>query len=192
MMRRLAGITACLLALASCANHGKRTKDAHDLEIIERSRHVDRRMLDSPDATSAYKIDPQQRFRMPRLLEAPLPQLPTDSPRTALPPTTVCVQVILSDQGAVQRVDPLDDRDECHAGLAAANSDLMQAVRERLLEWNFTPAAICSWPEDRQAPLFGGCEGAAQIQSVPVSLMYAFTFEIREGKTVIRQGQRIP
>jgi hypothetical protein len=50
------------------------------------------------------------------------------------------------------------------------------------------PAAICTWPMTVQPPeADNDCTGAENIEAVPVSLMYAFTFEIREGKVVVRR-----
>jgi hypothetical protein len=182
---RSAALAALALALCSCATGEDR---------IDRSRSVDRRMLQpnasagTASAVSAYEMRPQERFRMPQPLDDASPQLPADSPRAALAPTTVCARVVISERGAVQRVDPLDDRDECRAGVAPENADLMRAVQERLLQWKFTPAAICTWPATARPPEDAGdCAGAGRIEAVPVSLMYAFTFEIREGKATVRQ-----
>lgn len=181
---------ACTLALAGCASHGETSLTS------EPSRHVGQRMLlpnapgTAASTTVSYELRPQERFRMPQPLEAPMPQLPADSPRAALPPTAVCVRAVLSAQGEVLRVDPLDDRDECHAGAARENADLMQAVRERVSQWRFAPAAVCAWEaESPPAADETGCTGATEIKPVPVSLFYAFTFEIREGKASVRGGR---
>lgn len=90
----------------------------------------------------------------------------------------------------MQRVDALDDRDECHAGSAVENADLLQAVRESVLQWTFAPAAVCTWRAGAQPPSEADdCTGAAQVQPVPVSLLYAFTFEIHEGKATVRRDR---
>lgn len=186
-------LAASVLALAACASHGKRIDAA---EGVERSSQVNQRML-LPNATAGaaqaipeYEMRPLESFRMPQALNDATPQLPTDSPRSTLAPTTVCVRAVVSAQGQVQRVDALNDRDECAAGVVAENADLLQAVRQRLLQWTFAPAAVCTWNAGAQASGDDGeCTGAAKIEPVPVSLLYAFTFEIREGKASVRGGR---
>lgn len=188
-MRR-AAILGCAL-LAACASRGEM------VETVERSPRVDQRML-LPNAAATlpaaamptYELRPQERFRMPQPVADATPRLPADSPRVALAPTTVCVRVVVSALGQVQRVDAHNDRAECVAGVAAENADLLQAVRQQLLGWAFEPAAVCSWSAGMQPPAReGDCTGAQQIQPVPVSLLYAFTFEIREGRASVRKSR---
>ena len=146
-------------------------------------------MLTTGDEDETYRPGAQEAFRWPSSRHNPTPHLPEDSVRTSLDPTTVCVRLTISEQGEVERIDPLDDRDECHAGIASANADLVQAVRESLQYWKFEPAAICTWAAGKHPSPFGGCAGADQVRPVPVSLFYAFTFEIREGRRLVREGR---
>lgn len=187
-MRR-AAILGCAL-LAACASHGG------TVETVERSRRVDQRMLlpkaaaASSSAMPTYELRPQERFRMPQPVAEASPRLPADSPRTTLAPTTVCVRVVVSALGQVQRVEAHNDRAECVAGVVAENADLLQAVRQQLLGWAFEPAVICTWNVGVQPPVEeGDCTGAQKIEPVPVSLLYAFTFEIREGKASVRKSR---
>lgn len=190
--RRLTSDAAALalaLTLAACASQTER---------IERSRHVGQHMLapidkegDAAGITSTWERGPNQAFRYPEPIDNTLPSLPSDSKRVQLAPTTVCVRFEIAETGAVRRVDALDDRDECRAGVLPENADLIQAVRERLLQWTFVPFAICTWPPEQYAHLDadGGCTGATKIEPQPVTLLYAFTFEIREGKVVVRRSR---
>lgn len=185
-MRTPAALMAAC-ALTACASG----------EVVETSgptRHVDQRMLLpnaaalATGAATMYEMKAQERFRVPQPLEDSTPRLPEDSPRTTLVPTTVCARIVVTEQGEVLRADPLDDRDECHAGNAPENADLMQAVRGQLLQWKFVPAAICTWPAVAHPPgETEDCAGAESVEPVAVTLMYAFTFEIREGKATVRQ-----
>lgn len=192
-MSRRAVTALVLVALMGCASHGERLEA---VEQVVRSRHVDQRML-MPNATAGaatavatYQMRPQESFRMPQALNDATPQLPTDSPRQSLAPMTICVRAVVSEQGQVQRVDALDDRDECHAGNAAENADLLQTVRDGVLQWTFAPAAVCTWEAGTPAPVNeDDCIGAAKIEPVPVSLLYAFTFEIREGKATVQRNR---
>ncbi len=185
-MRHIA-MAACLLALCACASE-------HDSieEKTVRSGNVDGRLLqpntqgNGAAQVRTYQLHSQERFRMPQPQVAPTPGLPADSPRTSLAPTTVCARAIINAEGVVQRVDALDDRGECHAGATVENADLLQAVRDALLQWRYQPAAVCTYAADATKPDDeNDCAGAEKIEAVPVSLMYAFTFELREGKVVV-------
>ncbi len=187
-MRTITAWIVCAFMLCACAS-----RSMH-IEHIESSQHVNQRML-PPEAGNGsagkithYEMQPQQRFRMPRPRHDVPPRLADDSIRTALEPTTVCVRIIVSETGKVTRVDTLDDRAECREGAMADNADLVQAVREQLLQWTFLPAAVCTWSAGTSPPDESEeCTGAERMETVPVTLMYAFTFEIREGRTTVRQ-----
>jgi hypothetical protein len=176
------------MLLAACAHKV--------VQQIEHDSSVGQRMLLPTDkaiasgAVSTYQMKPQERFRMPQAIEAESPSFPADFPMTTFAPTTVCARIAISAEGTVLHADALDDRDDCHAGVASENASLMQAVRTQLLQWKFTPAAICTWPITAQPPKANNdCTGAKRMQAIPVSLMYAFTFEIREGKATVKQKQ---
>ncbi len=187
-MRRICLASMCL-CMASCASQ-------HVREQTQRLDSVDQRLLaprgdGAPGgAITAYEMQSQQVFRMPQPLDAATPQLPADSPRRTLAPTTVCVRVILSAQGAVQRSEPLHDREECSAGALADNADLLQAVQHDVAAWRFVPAAICTYADPAQRPAVEGrCDDALSVEEVPVTLIYAFTFEVREGKASVHAGR---
>jgi len=187
-MRRIYLAGLCV-SLASCASQPPR-------EQTQRLDSVDQRLLaprgdGAPGgAIAAYTMQPQQVFRMPQPLDAATPQLPADSPRRTLAPTTVCVRVVLSAQGAVQRSEPLRDREECSAGALADTADLLQAVQQEVARWRFVPAAICTYADPAQRPAVEGrCDDAVSVEEVPVTLAYAFTFEVREGKASVQAGR---
>jgi hypothetical protein len=186
-IRVLSVLATMELALVGCA-HPKKADDAgRDLVITDRNQSVQQKQLETAQESSTYKMGLSERFLMPQLRQGRTPELSADSSRTSLAPTTVCVRLVLNEQGTVDAVLPLDDRAECQAGMAPDNQDLMTAVQAGVLRWTFSPAAICTWKEGVSAPLLGGCNGAESVRPVPVSLMYAFTFEIREGKRIVRQ-----
>ncbi|UXA47848.1 hypothetical protein M0D44_16145 [Xanthomonas prunicola] len=191
MSGRLVCSVALALAVSSCATH-----QVVEQERSQREDSVDQRMLPSqPDGAgtagiASYTLAPTQRFRMPRALHSEAPVLPADSPRQTLAPTTVCAHLILSAEGTVQRVEPMSDRDECAAGLLPDNADLMQAVRTTAQRWQFVPAALCTYaPGVAQPAAPGDCTDAARIEPVPVTLSFAFTFEVRQGKVSVRTGK---
>ncbi|APP81692.1 hypothetical protein [Xanthomonas hortorum] len=190
---RGAPICAAVLALSlgACA-----TPRVQEQQRSQREDSVDQRMLsaqsggEGDSSIQPYTLAPTQRFRMPRALRSAAPVLPADSPRQSLPPTTVCAHVILTADGAVQRVDPMSDRDECAAGLLPGNADLVQAVRTTVQHWQFVPAAMCTFaPGVAQPAALDDCTGATGEEPVPVTLSFAFTFEVRQGKVSVRTGK---
>ncbi|WP_372393109.1 hypothetical protein ACCQ05_05050 [Xanthomonas sp. NCPPB 3582] len=192
-MRRALVCASGVLALflGGCAS-----RPVLEQERSQREDSVDQRMLPPQSgaggaaATQAYTLSSTQRFRMPRALRSDTPALPPESPRQTLAPTTVCVQVILTADGVVQRVDPLSDRDECGAVLLPEHADLLQAVRAAVMHWQFVPAAMCSYAPGATPPAdLDDCTGAARVEPVPVTLPFAFTFEVRQGRASVRSGQ---
>ena len=195
-MRFPSSAGACLtamagLALAGCAAHDRLTL------VDTRSENVAHQRLAviPPAAGSVAQVQPYalaagEGYRMPRLHHAPDPVLGATDPRTELAPTTVCLQVVVDAEGAVQRSLPLADRAECEAGNAEENAALLQAAQAAVAQWQFEPAALCHYPAGQVPQDRGDCRSAERIEPVPVSLLYAFTFEIVRGRTTVRtQGQ---
>ncbi|WP_045728127.1 hypothetical protein [Xanthomonas sp. GPE 39] len=181
------------LCLAGCASQAPREL----AQSPQRLASVDQQRLDNRVSAAAgaaqvlrYQMQSQQVFRMPQPLQTPTPQLPADSPRRSLSPTMLCVRVILSAQGAVERSETLNDRPECSAGAQVEMADLQQAVRDAVAGWRFVPAAICTYADPAQQPAVEGrCDDAASVEDVPVTLAYAFTFAVREGKATVQGGR---
>ncbi|MCS3808028.1 hypothetical protein [Xanthomonas sp. 4461] len=187
------GLAWCgVVAMSLC---GCATQRMAEQEHSQREDSVDQRMLPPQSgggggAVASYTLAQTQRFRMPRALRSEAPVLPADSPRQTLPPTTVCAHVILAADGAVQRVDPMSDRDECAAGLLPENTDLLHAVRTIVQHWQCVPAALCTYaPDVAQPAALDDCSGATHAEPVPVTLSFAFTFEVRQGKVSVRTGK---
>ncbi len=150
--------------------------------------NVDGRLLEQQDeggagAVQPYRLAPSERFRMPRPVHAPSPTLAAETLQS-LPPTTVCMQVVLDAHGHVQRSEPLLTHPACAAGAEVANQWLVQAARQATEGWSFVPAALCHFAPGAMPS--DDCSGATRIEDVPVTLAYAFTFEVVEGRTVVR------
>ena len=111
-------------------------------------------------------------------------------PRTSLPPTTVCLQVVVDAQGSVARSIPLTARSECSAGEAPENAPLLQAAQEAVAMWKYSSAAVCHFAPGKVPADRGDCRSAERVEPVAVTLQYAFTFEVVEGQHVVRtQGK---
>jgi len=190
-MRRLLVSSAALVALASgCATQPA----AGPEDATVHNTNVDQRMLppDSPGGSGAkaerYTLAPSEVFRMPQPQDVGNPELPADSPRQTLAPTTVCARVIVNAEGSVQRAESLADRDDCAASSDAANADLVQAMLAKVQQWRFEPAAVCHFAADRPPQDDQNCDGAQTVEPVPVTLLYAFTFEVEQGRVHVETG----
>jgi len=185
------GLPLWLLAalLAGCASHERLTT------VDTRNESVGHQRLQPNAAGGAGQVQPytlaaSEGYRMPQLYAAPDPVVGERDPRTALPPTTVCLQVVVDAQGGVERSMPLTDRKECSAGAATENGPLLKAAQDAVAQWKYSPAAVCHFaagnvPKDRS-----DCKGADSIEPVAVTLQYAFTFEIVKGQHVVRTQGR--
>lgn len=175
--------------LAGCATQDRLTT------ADTRSENVGHQRL-RPDAGGGtgqiqpYALAASEGYRMPQLHTAPDPVVGERDPRTSLPPTTVCLQVVVDAQGSVERSIPLTDRSECSAGEAPENAPLLQAAQEAVATWKYSSAAVCHFAAGKVPADRGDCRSAERIEPVPVSLLYAFTFEVVKGQQTVRtQGQ---
>lgn len=183
--------TLLLTMLLGCSH--KLRKD----DIDERAINVGQRLL-APEGDGgvagdmqAYTLAETEGFRMPEALHAPSPVLAETFERQSLPPTTVCARVIIDAAGRVERVDALLDRVECKAGNIPEYAALLQAVTRGVVQWEFQPAAICHFAPGRPAGDPYDCSGAIRSEDVPVTLLYAFTFEVISGKARVHVDGRL-
>lgn len=177
-----------LVLLAACAGHDRLTA------VDTRNEQVDHQRLQADahvgaGAIEAYQLRPSEGYRMPQLHTAPTPVVGDRDPRRNLAPTMICLQVVVDAKGVVERSLPLFDRDECKAGRAPENNMLLQAAQEAVAKWEFAPAAVCHFAAGEPAADRGDCTGAEHVEPVPVSLLYAFTFEIVQGRQYVRKKE---
>lgn len=184
------GALCLLLALAGCATRPAATGDAPDS-----SYNIGQRLLLPESAggqggeVQRYVLSGREVFRMPEPVHAPLPELPTLQGRQSLPPVTVCLNVVVDAQGQVQRSFPLLAHSQCGAGNDADNGYLLQAAGDAVRQWRFTPAAICHFAPGSSPVAPDDCTGVAKVEEVPVTLPYAFTFEIVQGQARVQVGK---
>lgn len=175
--------------LAGCATQDRLTT------ADTRSENVGHQRL-RPDAGGGtgqiqpYALAASEGYRMPQLHTAPDPVVGERDPRTSLPPTTVCLQVVVDAQGSVERSIPLTDRSECSAGEAPENAPLLQAAQEAVAMWKYSSAAVCHFAPGKVPADRGDCRSAERVEPVAVTLQYAFTFEVVKGRQTVRtQGK---
>lgn len=137
-------------------------------------------------AVESYALRPGEGYRMPQLNAAPDPVLGDRDPRRDLAPTTVCLQVVVSAVGTVERSVPLADRSDCAAGSAPENRALVEAAQEAVAAWRYVPAAVCHFAPEKVPDDRGDCRDAERVEPVAVSLFYAFTFEIVHGQHSVK------
>ena len=136
-----------------------------------------------------YTLSGSEVFRMPEPLHAPLPELPAAASGKTLRPVTVCLNIVVDAQGRVPRSLPLSQRSECAAGEDEQNAVLLIAAADAVRQWRFRPAAICRFAHGVRPVAENDCANAERVEDVPVTLAYAFTFEIVQGQARVRIGK---
>lgn len=185
-MRRRSVFVAGAMSLSGCATQERLTAQDTRAENVDHQRLQVRSDGGGAGAIEAYALRPTEGYRMPQLHTAPPPVLGSADPRQELGPTKVCLQLVVDADGRVERSLPLADRPECEAGTAAVNLPLLRAAQEAVAMWRFSPAALCHFPVGSAPRDATDCDGAERIEPVPVSLLYAFTFEIVKGRQYVR------
>ncbi|WP_024869475.1 energy transducer TonB [Pseudoxanthomonas suwonensis] len=167
-----AALAGCVLVLALGA-------------CTSRLAGVDQRMM-VPEGVARYEMASNQAFVFPAPRENPAPAFPPELAQRELPPTTLCAGFVVDPEGHVRQAKLLQD-----PGCAPpeAQPQLGAAVVEAVSSWRFDPAVLCVYPDatTRDRDWNGvGCAGAvAEARPVAVTLGWAFTFEVREGRAQV-------
>ena len=149
---------------------------------VTRTAGVEQRLI-LPEGSARYEMSDHQAFVYPAPQGNQPPAFPEALERRELAPTTLCASFVVDAGGAVRDVALLED-----AGCAVAASQpvLGGAVLEAVSAWRFEPAMFCTYPDaaTRNRDWNGhGCAGeVAEARPVAVTLAYAFTFEVRNGR----------
>ena len=185
-MRGHAVVLATLM-LAGCATQPAKEQVSSSFNLNQHRQMLTPESAGGAGEIQPYQLAPTESFRMPVAISAADPVLPSEYASRSLAATTVCVNVILDAQGRVERSAPLLAHSACGAGNDAGNAPLLQAALTATAGWSFEPAAVCHYAAGVQAPSNGDCSNASRIEVVPVTLAYAFTFEVIEGKAMVRR-----
>lgn len=151
---------------------------------------VERRLI-LPEGASRYEMAPNQAFAYPVPLHNATPAFPAHYAVRELTPTTLCVSFVVDVQGQPADVAALA-QEGCSDPMQF--DELSEAAISAVSGWRFEPAMFCDYPDaaTRDRDWNGhGCAGEVTgKRAVPVSLAYAFTFEIRHGKPNVGSLQR--
>lgn len=155
-----------------------------------RTAAVDQRLI-LPEGSARYDMADNQAFVFPEPRDNETPGFPDDFGPQELAPTTLCASFVVDAAGGVGKVKLLED-----PGCVAPElqPQLGKAVLEAVSAWHYKSAAFCDYPDaaTRDRDWNGvGCAGAvAETRPVAVTLAYAFTFEVRNGRQRVGAAQR--
>ena len=176
--RALSRIGTCVIV--ACAAGG----------CAHRTDSITQRLL-LPEAAGRYDMAAHQAFVYPVPIDMAGPVFPSSGMPRELPPLTVCVAFVVDAEGRATQISPLR-QSGCDDG--TAQPLLRDAALSAVTGWVFEPAMFCDYPDaaSRDRDWNGhGCAGdRVQARAVPVSLAYAFTFEIREGRQRVIASKR--
>ena len=157
---------------------------------VHRTDSITQRLL-LPEAAGRYDMAAHQAFVYPVPVAMAGPAFPSTGMPRELPSLTVCVAFVVDVEGRATQVSPLR-QSGCDDG--AVQPLLRDAALAAVAGWAFEPAMFCDYPDavSRDRDWNGqGCAGdRVQARAVPVSLAYAFTFEIREGRQRVVAAKR--
>ena len=171
---------ACMLVLGgACLLVGCATRTAA----------VDQKLI-LPEGAARYEMADSQAFVFPAPRGNLPPAFPAGYDRRDLPPTTLCASLVVDAGGGVRDVALLEAPGCIDGGV---QPQLGAAVLAAVSSWHFDPAMFCNYPDaaTRNRDWTGvGCAGAvAEAKPVAVTLAYAFTFEVRNGRAQVGSKQ---
>lgn len=144
-----------------------------------------------PEAAGRYEMAAHQAFVYPVPVDTAGPTFPSAGMPRELPALTLCVAFVVDDKGKATQVLPLH-QEGCVDG--DAHPLLRDAALSAVAGWTFEPAMFCDYPDatsrDRDWNGYGCAGERVQARVVPVTLAYAFTFEIREGRQRVAARKR--
>jgi hypothetical protein len=155
------------LALSACAG--------------SRSSNVGARMILPPLATT-MKMQEQQLFLMANHLNPELlPDYPAEKIADGPEAARVCVDLVVDEGGEVTWAVPLHGGPECPEAADPELAPFEQVVLTTVREWQFTAAAVCTFPPGIEKN--DACEGEGVVErAVPLRMAFVFDFSKHEGR----------
>jgi hypothetical protein len=155
-----------------------------------RTTAVDQRLI-LPEGSARYELADHQAFVFPAPRDNATPGFPPGFEPRELPPTTLCTSLVVDAAGGVGEAKLLQEPGCVDPAL---QPQLGAAVLAAVSSWRYEPAVFCTYPDaaTRDRDWNGsGCAGAVtEATPVAVSLAYAFTFEVRNGRQRVGASRR--
>lgn len=155
-----------------------------------RTAAVDQRLI-LPEGSARYELADHQAFVFPAPAGNATPGFPEAFEPRDLPPTTLCASFVVDATGGVRDARLLRDPGCVDPGV---QPQLGAAVIAAVSAWHYQPAVFCTYPDaaTRNRDWNGsGCAGAVkEATPVAVTLAYAFTFEVRNGRRRVGAARR--
>ncbi|WIH04138.1 hypothetical protein KHF85_15160 [Xanthomonas translucens pv. graminis] len=173
-MKKINLTTGIITALICSCSHQIRP-DAHT--------SVDRQMV-LPAAASRQELESKQVFIAPAPIQMPMPSYDMDMGKGLKENATICIEMIITSQGEVSSVRPLNIDSECAPVNSIENTTLFPKVSAALLTWSYIGAGICTYKEKESE-----CDSSeAPIAPIPVKLAYKFRFSKSNGVSSEKSG----
>lgn len=141
-----------------------------------------------PERAERIEVPKDQQFLFPSPIGAnTLPSYPPELIARNLPAQTLCMEIIINTEGAVQSSTPLLDVPGCPSSQDRPDPRFYQATAAALAHWEFLAAALCKYPTG--ATKNEQCHGDNVIITLmPVKLAYTFTFKLVGNKPVVERN----
>lgn len=151
----VAGLAALLLV--GCAGKGTRQGVAQEMII--------------PAAAQRTELEHNQQFVMAVAIAQPMPAWPQGvaSPVAELP---VCVEFVVSKDGAVRAPRLLDGVPDCAAADQRGIAPFADAALAAVAQWQFFAAGMCTWQQEEAECV----DGRAEVTPLAIRLSYRFRF----------------
>lgn len=144
---------------------------------------MSKRMVMPPHA-AAMELESNQEFLMAVPISNPMPQFPSTG--SAARASEVCVEIVVTGDGEVEDAIVVGGVDTCDVEPPA---DFAEASLVAVRDWSFFGAAVCEFPS--VASKNQDCSGSDVIvRPVSIKLMYAFKFEVSNGRGKVSAERR--
>lgn len=142
---------------------------------------VDRAMI-LPDGAPQVSVREGEHFLMAVPIDQPMPDWPEGA---ETPPTgSVCMNFVISTDGEVGAVKPLD-APGCVPSQGSTAAPFQKAVTDAVSRWRFFGAALCKVDGPESACQQEG----AEITPIPIQVAYRFDFSMENGRQRIRSRE---
>ena len=138
-----------------------------------------------PPMAQVIDVPKDKVFLMASPVSQPLPDFPSGVPRGTN--ASVCVELVIDEDGAVASATPLYGLPECPTLQEELDSRLVGSAVGAAEQWQFLAAAICTFSPD--VPMTDDCSGDGVVIS-PVAIKIAYVFTFQSGGRVSAKARR--